>query len=256
MQFCLELFRRQGLRHRVQATVFVAVAVFGGPAPVAGVQRTSCPTPPPPELSEIPEDLYDGVLANTYRRAQARERFLLGAEIPGVLRDTVSTEDPRLRLVTGTGETISLVDGTPFVENARPGSYSYRDYIAELDVHFIELQYYEGGAYLLVDRCTGEKAKVQARPVLSPDERRFVTVSVDLVSHYRPNAIQIWLHGRTYELEFSWTPEWGPASAEWLGPDAIRVSRVVVDGRFQYQRAGFVVLRYLEGEWRVVEERP
>lgn len=105
--------------------------------------------------------------------------------------------------------------------------YSYQTLWSEQGLVLIQVQYYEGSEYLLVDTTTGERTRLPHWPLLGPDGQRFAVLSFDLEAGYGPNTIQIWeLRSGTPSLEWSVEPEdWGPAEGRWETASTLRVLR-------------------------------
>jgi hypothetical protein len=140
--------------------------------------------------------------------------------------------------------------------------YSYREYLANIGYHVVEVQYVEGGAYLLVNTRTGEKQVVCGVPVPSPDGARFVLTSVDLDAEYLPTTVQVWTVGEDgVQMEWRFDPLevqegvfpydelWGLTDAEWVSPTAIRLRRV-----YSTDRKSEVVLIELKDDRWILRE--
>jgi hypothetical protein len=96
----------------------------------------------------------------------------------------------------------------------------------------IEVLFYEGATFILVDERTGGITEIDSVPVVSPDGTRFVTTSMDLEAGYRPNRIAIYrFEGDAVIEEWEAEPmEWGPSDARWLGPDLVAFTHNRLDG--------------------------
>ena len=114
------------------------------------------------------------------------------------------------------------------------------DYLKEVDQFLIKEQYYEGEGYQLVDRKTGWAQKLDEAPVLSPDRKHFVTVSIcEAYCRYR---MQIWRqeHGGWFEMVWSHTPyeSWLTGSAKWLDNATIEITTQIASnpskGNYHY----------------------
>jgi hypothetical protein len=127
----------------------------------------------------------------------------------------VSRTGFQLRIRLPAGKTVVLRDdttaGMPFIQ------HRYTAYLKRIRSHLIELRRYEGGSYLLVDDSTGIKTSIHGVPVISPDTKRFVSMSFDMGAGYDPNLIEIWnVEARKPRREFSFESEsWGPSDAAW-----------------------------------------
>lgn len=106
-------------------------------------------------------------------------------------------------------------------------------YRARLLDRFIVLEviFYEGGQFLLVDEQTGAQHDIDGMPVASPDGARFVTTSLDLVAGHQANRIAIYrVTADGIVREWAEEPrEWGPSQAEWIEPGTVRFRANVID---------------------------
>jgi hypothetical protein len=119
----------------------------------------------------------------------------------------------------------------------------------------LEVIFYEGGQFLLVDEHSGEERIIDGLPVGSPDGTRFVTTSLDLVAGHQANRIAIY-RVRDGAIEREWAEEprgWGPSEAEWIEPGVVRFRRNVIDTNTQphavSQAVGWV--DYTATGWRL-----
>ena len=81
---------------------------------------------------------------------------------------------------------------------------------------------HEGRETLLVNDRTGERTWLKAPPLISPDHKRFVTMSMDLEASYNPNEIQIWRlepAGPVLEYSANFGEQWGPSDPVWKDLD-------------------------------------
>ena len=127
----------------------------------------------------------------------------------------VSRSGVQLRIRLPAGRTVILRDdttaGMPFIQ------HRYTAYLKRIRSHLIELRRYEGGSYLLVDDSTGIKTRIPGVQVISPDTKRFVSMSFDIGAGCDPNLIEVWnVEARRPRKEFSFESEsWGPSDAVW-----------------------------------------
>jgi hypothetical protein len=91
---------------------------------------------------------------------------------------------------------------------------------------------YESKGYVLFSDKTGQKINLYNRPIFSPDENRFVDVSLDLDAGYYPNLIGIYkLEDNKYTLEWKHVYQSikGPANPVWLNNSVIVFFEVTFD---------------------------
>lgn len=176
---------------------------------------------PPPAAPVDYADLHAAVcedLTNSFECARAIE----ARQLPD--SDAERSGDT-LTLALEGGDSVQLVDVRGDASDVV--HYSYQMRWAELGLVLVQVQYWEGSEYLLVDRATGERTRLPHWPLLGPEGRRFAVLSFDLEAGYGPNTLQIWdLGSGTPALEWSVEPEdWGPAEGRWENPTTLWVLR-------------------------------
>jgi hypothetical protein len=103
-------------------------------------------------------------------------------------------------------------------EDAQHRGYVYRGVLPH-EYDLVEVRYYERRQYLIMDRTGRHQRYLVGEPVVSPDRRRVVATSLDLVAGIRPNALEIWRLEDQFapQLELSiGSDEWGPSDATWV----------------------------------------
>jgi hypothetical protein len=116
------------------------------------------------------------------------------------------------------GKTVSFTNPR---EEDGPRFY-YIEFIPIIGQHVVNIQYYEGDSFCLVDAKTGNKTGICGRPLLSPRGDAFACFVTDAENG---NSIEIWrvtssrLH-REWLLE---PAEWLPGRIIWLSDQTIRV---------------------------------
>lgn len=110
--------------------------------------------------------------------------------------------------------------------------YFFEAHLTDIGFFHVKATLYEGIANLLVNDKTGKKTWLKAPPVVSPDKKRFVTMSMDLEAGYSPNEINIWrLEESGPELEYSENlgEEWGPSDPVWKDKETIGFKKNVLN---------------------------
>lgn len=189
-----------------------------GPAVADSLPGAPAPGAVPVDYPTLRASVCD-TINNSLRCARAIERTQL-PEAPGAER-----RGDTLRLTVETGEPIQLVD--------REGSdsdvvlYSYQTQWPDPGLVLVQVQYYEGSEYLLVDTRTGERTRLPDWPLRAPDGQRFAVLSFDLEAGYGPNTLQIWEIGADGPaLAWSVEPDdWGPAEGRWDNASTLRFVR-------------------------------
>jgi len=157
-------------------------------------------------------------LNNSYQCAQAIERHLLADPVHGAHRLGSELVIPLLN-----GGTLSLRDSAPDMPTGV--WYTYRTHLPSIRYHVVEVHYYEGGTYLLVNGRSGKKTFSNGLPVVSPDNRRVAAGNVDLEAEFSPTTVQVWrLEGDSLTLEWEHNflasgaasdSTWGPGDVRW-----------------------------------------
>jgi hypothetical protein len=186
---------------------------------------------------------------NSLECAQAVERVRLGVPNAPARRD-----GERLLIRLTRGDTLVLTNA-PDSADVAGASYSYVGHLHPIAHHLVEVQYYEGRAFLLVNERTGRRTVIAGQPSISPDSLRIVTTSVDLEAEYDPTEIAVWrVDADSLVLEWRLDPRnvvahadsaWGPADADWVTSTEIRVSKEHRFGR----RGGTAVVRLGPTGW-------
>ena len=110
--------------------------------------------------------------------------------------------------------------------------YFFESRLADIGYFLVKADLYEGRAFLLVNDKTGDKTWLKGPPVVSPDNRRFVTASMDLEAGYNPNEIKVWrLEPSGAKLEYSanFGEKWGPSDPSWKDADTVSFTKNVLD---------------------------
>jgi hypothetical protein len=148
----------------------------------------------------------------------------------------VSRDRFQLRIQLPAGRTVVLRDdttaGMPYIR------HRYTAYLKRIRSHLIELRRYEGGSYLLVDDSTGIQTRIPGVPVISPNVKRFVSMSFDMGAGYDPNLIEVWnVEARKPRKEFSFESEsLGPSDAAWRDSVTIDFTQNSFVGAFDSYR--------------------
>jgi hypothetical protein len=131
----------------------------------------------------------------------------------------------------------------------------FESHLADIGYFLVKADLYEGRAFLLVNDKTGGKTWLKGPPVISPDNRRFVTTSMDLEAGYNPNEIQVWrLAPSGPELEYSanFGEQWGPSGPSWKNKDTISFKKNVLHpGSPDQFLSTPALLQWKENQWEI-----
>ncbi|HEX8271627.1 MAG TPA: hypothetical protein VF615_03180 [Longimicrobiaceae bacterium] len=213
---------------RLAPPLLLACAVACTP----GAGPSAAPAPAPAAAASVPipappPDPYARCSAAEAAEAEACaarvERGLLAASAGGARRagDT-------LYLRGQGGGTLALANDA--AEGERFVRYRYRALLPEIAQHLVQVDFYEGGGWLLVNALTTDQTHVLGPPVVAPGRGRFVATSVDLVAGYDPNGIQVWSMARGFpQLEWGLDggDAWGASDAVWIDDRVVEFTRHV-----------------------------
>lgn len=194
---------------------------------------TACATPPPaaspaPAASQPAET--PGMTStetcpaeyNAAQRCMARIEERRMAAAGGAVSRVADT-----LVIRGTnGNRLALENDTTAGNGTRV--YRYDRFLPEIGFHLVELSFYEGGSYVLVDARTTDQTMVIAPPVVSPGRTRFAAAMVDLWAGYDYNGIQVWRLGEggpRLEWEIGGGDQWGASGIAWASEEALDFNR-------------------------------
>ena len=172
------------------------------------------------------------------------------------IKETKAPRTDRLTIPVATGDSLILAAK----DHRKDTSYSYKEFLPEIDFHLVLVLFYEGAEWALIHRCTGTVVRLVGPPLASPDTQRFVAISSGIMAGFSSNEIQIFrLTGGGAELEWSRSVDprdWGPVEAEWLDPRRIRVVKEVADleSRTLKRLAGSAIIELHDEGWVLRDE--
>ncbi len=160
---------------------------------------------------------------NTLRCARGIERKLLAGN-----GNAIKRSDGVLEIHTAR-KTITLVDKhTDSWDDTVV--YSYLGLSKKLNSHILYVQYYEGGAYMVIHHYSAQIASPSGYPIASPDGKHFLSISEDMYAGYSPNNIEIWqVASGSFRKLASFDPEWGPHRGSWLDYRRVRIDKHCYD---------------------------
>lgn len=124
----------------------------------------------------------------------------------------------------------ALALGNDATEGERFVRYRYRALLPEIAQHLVQVDFYEGGGWLLVDAVGTHQTHLLGPPVVAPGRGRFVATSVDLEAGYDPNGIQVWSMARGFprlEWGLDGGDAWGASDAVWVDDRTVELTRHV-----------------------------
>ncbi len=131
-------------------------------------------------------------------------------------------------------------------------SYHYLHYFPDLNQYLIYKQYSEGGAFYVIDARSGAEVQIPDVPTPSPDGRRFVASSHNLLEE---PVTEIWrIDADQPRKEWGYAPKgWAGGRAQWVSPAEVRIP---TDGWVESEHVPvpdgvpkFVSVKLVNGEW-------
>jgi hypothetical protein len=150
-----------------------------------------------------------------------------------------------LTITLENGKSVSLTSSPRETESGFK-SYNYIEFIPRIGQHLVQVQYYEGGSFYLVDAKTGSKTEIGGVPILAPRGNLFACFHANLEIG---SSIEIWrVTGSGFHREWLLEPiEWLPDNITWLNDETIRIDKTDV----QSGSAGFEVFTRSGEKWKL-----
>jgi len=131
-------------------------------------------------------------------------------------------DDLHLQLLNGQEVLLTNPPGYCQHPEACPPVYTFDGFIAAAGAYLVEVSYWEGGAFMLVDARTGARTVIVDRPHLDSSGRRFAAV---LDSEEQGHAIEIWrLDPAGPQREFTVESTDSYSFVAWHGSDDVELS--------------------------------
>jgi peptidoglycan hydrolase-like protein with peptidoglycan-binding domain len=224
---------------------------------VAAALRSVLTWPPRDDERHQLEDALCQYIRNTNNCARVIEK----AQIPK-FKERVSRDGDRLEIFTDSKEKRVFIneDGGNYSNTI---SYTFREYIHDVKCFIIDIHYYEGGAYLLVNSLTNKAIRIPEIPIFSPDKKRFLIAAI--AGSYTRAALQVGrFTSQGFELEFAYEAEhgidrakylwgkrssepkaWEPRKAKWINNTTFSFQKVELGG----QKETSVTAKYENNRW-------
>jgi hypothetical protein len=170
------------------------------------------------------EEQYCKGIQNTYDCAQTIERHKLTELYSSANKNLVSRQ---LKLNLKNKQT-KLIE-----ENPEKGPfYNFREYFKEIGYLVFHIQKFEGDAYSMISESSAKEFILPGVPILSPNAKKLIATSYDLIAGYDPNSIQVWRISATdMTREMTLDPEpvnWGPSDASWIDDQTIYFTKNIL----------------------------
>lgn len=182
------------------------------------------------------------------------------AEVPLRGRASALRADSSRTLITlANGRAVSFrndfTEGNAYIRHVDRGP------VPRLGYHLVEIVYYEGSDFLLINPATGHQTIVEVPPLVSPGGGRVLVASMDYEAGYNPNLIQVWRVApdslvREWEQrtgEYAPATGWGASDARWLNDTTVGlVKNEVLDaGGGEFRRSRVRLVRTPQAGWAI-----
>lgn len=108
------------------------------------------------------------------------------------------------------------------------------EYLNNKNMLVIFEQYWEGGAYGLLDLRSGSYVRFGGYPVFSPNEKHLVVAGLDLAAGYSANVLEIYTYNNNdFELMHKEiTVTWGPSRVQWINDKKLAYDMATLECAF------------------------
>lgn len=173
--------------------------------------------PPYYDDEEIRDSIWR-VIDNSHEAVNAVENYLKNK-----LSRIFTSDDSTLTIKLNNGKTLTF----PKWDEEKMEGFCFDNYFNAIDYALLYVQYYEGRAYMLVNRKNGFKQYIFGLPYFSKDNQSFITLSTDLEAHYCFNGIEYYtMQADTFMKMFELPiDDWGPEKAKWLTGNSILLKK-------------------------------
>ena len=126
-------------------------------------------------------------------------------------------------------------------------SFSFCYYYKKLGWYLLHIQYWEGDAYLMVNERSGKQILLDDLPIFSPNGKRIIVASLDLIAEYNPNSITaIDISNDSPKIIMRLTSNaWGASNVQWISNNEAFIEKNIYDDASNtYPLIGLVRMRF------------
>lgn len=141
------------------------------------------------------------------------------------IESTTILADPRVSRKNPRELAVKLLNGKVRIYKDRSDSDEYFENASNTGIELllnkgfllIHQQFWEGGAYNLVDLSNGKELQINGYALVSPGNRYLAVVEMDLIADFNSNTVQLYRVSNTgFELIYDAKPTgWGPSNVSW-----------------------------------------
>lgn len=168
---------------------------------------------------------------NYYEAGKALEKYLAKtAEAKYFKR-----EDRNLILPLDNGETKILTNRNKGNDNDI--AYCYQHFFSNINSYLLRIHYYEGVAFLLVNKANGEEVYTIGETYISPSKQKVLAICEDLESGYNINGLEMLeIKDGKYKNKFIVQGgNWAPVALKWIDDTSVVIKAKVIadEGTFE-----------------------
>ncbi|MDR1761047.1 MAG: hypothetical protein LBR55_01210 [Bacteroidales bacterium] len=177
------------------------------------------------EQIDIYGDLdYRNKLTDTVNRNWGERARKIQTYLTDQFGDYFYATDTMLVLKLANNDTLSFV--TEGENTDGHTSYIFEHYFDQIDYFLLQVLYWEGNSWLLVNRKNGFKKEITGLPYISEDNTKIITVNSDLDAGYTFNGIELYtILADSLQTEFRKETEWGPLDVKWINENEFLLKR-------------------------------
>jgi hypothetical protein len=119
-------------------------------------------------------------------------------------------------------------------------AYTYQHFFSNINSHLVRIQYYEGEAYLLVNKANGEEVYTIGETYISPNKQKVLAICEDLEAGYTINGLEMIeiKEGKFKKKFIIQGGNWAPVALKWIDDTSVVIKAKVIvdDGTFETAR--------------------
>jgi hypothetical protein len=118
-------------------------------------------------------------------------------------------------------------------------SYTYQHFFSNINSYLVRIQYYEGEAYLLVNKTNGEEVYTIGETYISPSTQKVMAICEDLEAGYTINGLEMidMKDGKFKKKFIIQGGNWAPTSLKWLDDNSIVLKAKVIINENTFETA-------------------
>ena len=169
---------------------------------------------------------------NFYEAGKDLEKYLAKTESKHFKR-----EDRNLILSLDNGKTKILKDRN--WGGDEDIAYTYQHFFSNINSYLVRIQYYEGEAYLLVNKANGDEVYTIGETYISPSKQKVLAICEDLEAGYTINGLEmIEIKDGKFKKKFIIQGgNWAPVALKWIDDTSVVIKAKVVEDEGTFETA-------------------